>query len=415
MAELHPIRPIADDEFARAYAVDEHAFHSHWPAEPEMRHFRERFEFERSLAAFDGDLITGLAAAFTFRLSVPGAVMPTAGVTAVSVLPSHRRRGILRSLMTRQLGDIRDRGEAIAALWASEAGIYGRFGYGPASALSTVRIRRGEGQLAAGAPSDPGLRLRIADPQQARLEITKVYDAMIPGRPGLFARDDRWWNAALHDPEYRREGTAPLRCLLAEDTAGPKGYALYAAAPSWDEDDLPAGIIRIRELIAESPPAAAGLWRDLLSRDLTGEVMAPNRPVDDPLLHMLADPRRARVRMHDGLWIRLVNVPAALSGRSYAAPVDAVIEVADGLCPWNAGRWRLRAQGPGGPAAACERTGDPADLALPVSALGAAYLGGTRLGALAGAGLVTQLREGSLAAVSAAMSWDPAPWCPMVF
>jgi predicted acetyltransferase len=168
--------------------------------------------------------------------------------------------------------------------------------------------------------------------------------------------------------------------------------------------------------MADGPAAAAGLWRDLFSRDLTGEVAAWNRPTDDPLLHLLADPRRARARFRDGLWVRLVDLPAALTKRNYAAPAEVVIDVADEICPWNAGSWRLRVPGPGAAAqATCGRTDDRADLSMPVAALGAAYLGGTRLGALAAAGLVKELRPGALAALSTAMSWDPAPWCPMIF
>ena len=415
MTEQYAVRPLTEEEFARAYVVDQHAFHTTWPTEPEMRHFRQRLEFDRSLAAFDGPAIIAVAAVFSFRMSVPGAIMPTAGVTAVAVLPSYRRRGILRSLMTRQLADIHDRGEAIAALWASESGIYRRFGYGAASKLSSLRIRRGEGQLAHDAAPEGDLRLRIVEPQRARPELAMVYDAMLPGRPGALARDDRWWDAALYDPEYRRDGYGPLRCLLAEDSSGPRGYALYSGSPQWDEDGIPGGVISIRELIADGAAATAGLWGDLLSRDLTGEVLAWNRPLDDPLQHLLADPRRIRARTRDGLWIRLVDVPAALAKRGYAAPADVVIEVSDDTCPWNTARWRLRTAGAGEDRARCERTDEPADLALPVAALGAAYLGGTRLGELAGAGIVTELRPGALAQLSTAMSWDPAPWCPMIF
>ncbi|HUK69354.1 MAG TPA: GNAT family N-acetyltransferase [Streptosporangiaceae bacterium] len=416
MDEPYPVRPITEDEFAGMYAIDEHAFHTPWPAEPEIQHFSERFEFDRSLAAFDGAVIAGSACVFSIRLGVPGAVLPAAGVSGVSVLPPHRRRGILRSLMTRQLADIHDRDEPIAALWASEAGIYGRFGYGMASTHASFNIRRGDGRLTPDAPSDPGLLLRIAEPRRARQELAKVYDALLPYRPGSFIRDDRWWDAVLYDPGYRRDGSTPLRCLLAEDASGPRGYALYAASPHWDDDGIPGGTIRIRELMADGPAAAAALWRDLLSRDLTGSVVARNRPIDDPLLHLLADPRRARARFRDGLWIRLVDLPAALTQRRYAAAADVVIEVADEACPWNTGRWRLRAQGPTGAAVAeCGPTGDPADLRMPVAALGAAYLGGTGLGALAGAGVIKELRPGAVAAASAALSWDPAPWCPMVF
>ncbi len=416
MDESYPVRPITEDEFADMYAIDEHAFHTVWPAEPEMRHFKGRFEFDRSLGAFDGAQITGAACAFSFLLSVPGEVLPAAGVSGVSVLPTHRRRGILRSLMTRQLGDIHAGGEAVAVLWSAEAAIYGRFGYGLASQVASLRIERGDGRLAPEAPADPRLKLRIAEPDRVRRELAKVYDALLPCRPGLFARDERWWDAVLFDPGYRREGRGPLRCVLAEDSAGTRGYVLYSASPHWDADGIPYATIGIRELMADGPAVTAGLWRDLLSRDLTGEVVAWNRPVDDPLLHLLADPRRARARLRDGLWARLVDLPAALTKRSYAAPAEVVIDVTDEICPWNAGRWRLRVPGPGAAAAAaCERTDDQADLALPVAALGAAYLGGTRLGALAAAGQVTELRPGALAALSTAMSWDPAPWCPLVF
>jgi predicted acetyltransferase len=224
MDESYPVRPISEDEFADMCAIDEHAFHTTWPSEPEMQHFKGRFEFDRSLGAFDGAQIAGAACAFSFLLSVPGEVLPAAGVSGVSVLPTHRRRGILRRLMTRQLADIHAGGEAIAVLWASEAGIYGRFGYGLASQVASFSVERGDGQFAPGAPTDSRLRLRVVEPQRVRRELAKVYDALLPCRPGLFARDERWWDAVLFDPDYRREGRGPLRCVLAEDAAGARGY-----------------------------------------------------------------------------------------------------------------------------------------------------------------------------------------------
>ena len=148
------------------------------------------------------------------------------------------------------------------------------------------------------------------------------------------------------------------------------------------------------------------------------------RPADDPLLHLLADPRRARPQVSDGLWVRIIDVPAAMAARRYAAPLDVVIEVTDEMCPWNAGRWRVRGSGPvlagpgitAGPGTAeCERTSADPDVILPAATLGAAYLGGTSLGTLARAGLATEVRGGALAALSAALSWDPAPWCPTIF
>jgi predicted acetyltransferase len=442
----YPIRPITEDEFDSYHVVDEHAFHSAPVLPRERANMLARFEFDRSLAAFDPETgaPVGITAIYSFRFAVPGGMLPAAGVSWVGVLPSHRRRGVLRSLMHRQLSDIRDRGEPFAALWASEAGIYGRYGYGRASWHLAFTTRRGEGALlrsasdasAAAVSGDRGggaggeggargsggkLGVRLVAPADARSELAKVYDLMLQSRPGFFARNEPWWDRVLDDPEDQRKGTSPLRCILAEDDSGPRGYALYAGVQRWeDETFLPDSTLTVRELVAADPAASAALWGDLLSRDLTVDFRAQLRPVDDPLLFQLADPRRVRPQLADGLWVRLTDVPGALAGRRYSSPVDVVIEVRDRDLPDNAGRWRLRTVAGAEPAAdgwpaTCERTTDPADLALDVAELGAAYLGGTPLGTLANAGLVTELRPGAVRRLSAAMSWVPAPWCPMIF
>jgi len=414
MTERYPIRPISPAEFDAFHLVDQHAFHGS-PLSAEQRpKILSRFEFDRSLAAFDGSTPVGIAGAFSFRMRLPGTIAPVAGVTWVGVLPPYRRRGILRRIMHQQLAGIRDRGEALAALWASESVLYGRYGYGRASWHDTFTIRRGEGALAADLPADPGLRLRLTEPEAARAELAKVYDTALETRPGFFARNEVWWSRVLDDPEDNRKDASPLRCILAEDDAGPRGYALYAGVGRWDEDlFLPDGQLDVRELIAADPPASAALWADLLSRDLVTTVRAAARPVDDPVLFQLADPRRLRPVVTDALWIRITDLPAALALRRYACPVDVVLDVTDAIFPANAGRWRLRADDSG--RAACEPVSAEPDLTLGIAELGAAYLGGTRLGALAAAGRVTQQRAGALARLSAAMSWDPAPWCPLVF
>ncbi len=421
MTDRYPIRPVGEDELAAFYAVAEHAFNSSWPSEAAREHERVTLEFDRTLAAFDGTRPVGTACAYSFQMALPGAMAPVAGVSAVSVLPSYRRRGILSSLMRRQLADINDGNEAVAALFASEPGIYGRYGYGIASMHARFTIRRGEGRMVPLGPAsrdtgagDGDLRLRQAEPETSRTELAKVHDQAVPGRPGMLARDDRWWQAALHDPEYWRQGDTPLRCVIAEDAAGARGYALFSVNPTWDEHGIATGTLSIRELVFLDPAAAAALWGDLLSRDLVGEVKARLRPVDDPLLYLLADIRRARAQLADGLWVRLVDVGRALAQRQYAREVDVVIEVTDELLAANAGRWRLRA-GARQDGASCHRTSAPADVTAPVQSLGAAYLGGTGLGTLARAGLVSEIRPGAVAELSAAMSWDPPPWCPMIF
>jgi len=420
----YPIRPVSSDEFDGFHAVDMHAFNSSPLTGEDRERDVARIEFDRTLAAFDGPVQVGTAGAYSFQLTVPGSrTLPAAGVTWVAVLPSHRRRGVLTSLMRRQLADIRERGEPVAVLWASEATIYPRYGYGRAMWHADLTLYRGEGALARQVPVDGGLRLRIAEPAAVRPELAKVYEAVLASRPGFIARNEAWWQSAVFDPVDERQGASPLHCVLAEDDGGPRGYALYSGVNSWDaETALPDGVVTVRELVCADPAASASVSADLLGRDLITEFRLRRRPVDDPLLYQLADPRRARPRLKDALWARIIDVPGALAGRRYSAPVDTVIDVRDNLVPSNAGRWRLTTAEP----AAADRNGleascvpaaasAPADLALDIAELGAAYLGGTPLGALAGAGLVAEQRAGAVRKLSAAMSWDPAPWCPIRF
>ena len=232
----YPVRPIDENEIDGFLGVDEHAFNtSPWSAD-DRRVALDRFEFDRTLAAFDDATPVGVTMCYSFQLSVPGLQMlPAAGVTFVAVMPTYRRQGVLSSLMRRQLADVRDRGEPLAILWASEAVIYGRYGYGRASWHLDFTLRRGEGGLAAGrgAPAGDGLRLRIAEPEAALPELAKVYDAVLASRPGMFGRNDAWWRNAIFDPAEDRHGASPLRCLLAEDASGPRGYALYAGVDTW--------------------------------------------------------------------------------------------------------------------------------------------------------------------------------------
>jgi len=418
----YPIRPVEETELDSFLNVDEHAFNTSPWSESDRQVSVDRFEFDRTLAAFDDGTPVGVTMCYSFQLSVPGQEMlPAAGVTLVAVLPTHRRRGVLSGLMRRQLADVRDRGEPLAILWASEAVIYGRYGYGRASWQLGFTLRRSEGGLsraAAGLAATAGsdLRLRITEPEAALPELAKVYEAVLASRPGMFCRNDAWWRIMVYDPADQRQGASPLRCLLAEDASGPRGYALYSARDTWT-DSLPENVLTVRELMAADPAAITALGTDLFSRDLTTEFRLFRRPVDDPLLYHLADPRRTRPQLHDALWVRIVDLPRALAGRRYAGPVDVVIEVRDEILPANAGRWRLTTTGeaPGGLAASCVPASSAPDLALDVTDLGAVYLGGTRLGALAGSGLVAELRPGAVRQLSAALAWDPAPWCPMVF
>ncbi|MFE0047851.1 GNAT family N-acetyltransferase [Streptomyces albireticuli] len=367
--------------------------------------------FDRSIGAWDGPEVVGTTGAFDFRITVPGgAAVPAAGVTMVGVRPTHRRRGVLRAMMRRQLDDVRAWGEPIAVLTASEPEIYGRFGYGIAThslrvAVDTTRVR-----LAVPEGTD-GVRLRLSKPDEARDACEAVYARRVAARPGMLERRPGWEALPLLDPAGERAGASPLQCVLAEAGGRVVGYARYAVNPEWTQAG-PNGTVLLRDVEALTPEAYAALWRYLCGIDLTSRIVAENRPVDDPLLHLAGDVRRCEPAVRDQLHVRLVDVGAALAARAYRTPLDMVFEVADDFCPWNAGRWRLS----GGPkGASCERTEDAADLVLSVRELGAAYLGGVSPASLAAAGRVVEVREGALEEAATAFGGSVAPWLPHGF
>ncbi|MFG1701414.1 GNAT family N-acetyltransferase [Nonomuraea sp. NPDC049309] len=407
----YPIRPIEESEWPAFSRVLQEAFG--WAPHPALaERNKARTEFDRTLAAFDGDQMAGVTSIFSFTMTVPGGRLPVAGVTAVSVLPSHRRRGVLSSLMRRQLTDIRDRGEPVAALYASESAIYGRYGYGRASTNLPFRIDTHRSAFVPHAPQDPSLRIRVARPAEVRAELEELFASVVTRRPGRYARNRELWDEIFADDEPDQNGRGPLRSILAEDDQGVRGYALFRIKASWDDNDLPAGTLYLGEIEARDPAAYALLWRNVLDRDLVTRVETYGRPVDDPLLALLADHRQVRARWSDELWVRLVEVDRALSARAYSAPVDAVIEVEDDVCPWNAGRWRLTADPSG---AECKPVDDEPDVTLPVSSLGSAYLGDGLLTEQFHAGLLREHTAGTVRRLATAMSWSPKPWAGLVF
>lgn len=406
--DMRVLRPA---EWNRWYAALELAFGGVAEAPEERELWDALTEHERSLGVWEDEEVVGTAGAFSFRLSVPGgAVVPAAGVTMVSVSPTHRRRGVLTSMMRRQLADVRDRGESLAVLTASEPAIYGRFGYGGAATQLSAEIDLHRVRLSVPEGTD-GVRLRAADPAASRDRCEALYATLVSGRPGMLERLPGWEALGLLDPESGRDGGSPLRCVLAERDGRLVGYARFHTRPAWDERG-PKGVVALRDLQALDPAASAALWRFLWGIDLMSTLRVRNRPEDDSWQYLVSDLRRCERRLRDTLYVRLVEVGAALRARTYRAPVDVVFEVEDVFCPWNEGRWRLTGDARG---ATCERTEDAVDLALSVRELGAAYLGGVTLTSLAGAGRVREVRPGALAEASLAFGSDTAPWLPHGF
>jgi predicted acetyltransferase len=410
-APPYPIRPVSLEEFDRFLPAADAAFGDRSKKE-KVEAERSVFEPDRSLAAFDRDDVVGTASAFTLELTVPGAGVGAAGVTFVAVRPSHRRRGILTSLMRRQLRDVRDRDEPVAILWASESPIYWRFGYGVAALGASFTIDRKHAALLPDVRPPSG-RLRYLELGDAVSQFPLVYDAVRPTRPGFVDRPgERWWRYRVEDIEEHREGFGPLFFVLHGDEDGePDGYVIYTFKHDWSHG-ASHGIVRVEELVAATDDAAGDLWRFALDLDLSAVIDAWNRPVDDPLFHMVRDPRRLRMEIQETLWARLVDVASALGARRYGTEGGVVLDVRDAFCPWNEGRYELAA-GPEG--AECRATSREADVSLSAADLGAVYLGGIRFAVLARAGRVREERPGALARADAMFGWDPLPWCPHAF
>ncbi|MET9869551.1 GNAT family N-acetyltransferase [Streptomyces sp. NPDC006386] len=400
------LRILARDEWDKWYDTLLRSFGGVPEAAEERELWNSLTEFDRSLGVWDGDACVGTAGAFSFRVTVPGgASVPAAGVTMVSVAATHRRRGILTSMMRRQLDDVRALGEPLAVLTASEPAIYGRFGYGAATFHLNAEIDTSRVRLSV-PPGTDDVRVRYAVPADVLDACEAVCARLVPERPGMLARLPGWERLGLLDPESAREGASPLQCVVAERDGETVGYARFRVKPSW-ETPGPNGSVILRDSAALDPAADAALWRFLFDIDLTSTLVVRGRPVDDAWQYLVSDPRRCRPWVRDSLYVRPVDVGAALEARTYQTPVDVVFEVEDAFCPWNAGRWRLGGDAKG---ASCERTSDAADLALSVRELGAAYLGGVSLAALAAAGRVRELRRGALAEASPAFGSVVAPW-----
>ena len=352
--------------------------------------------------AADGEQIVGGAGAFQFDLTVPGGPVRAAGVTVVGVLPTHRRRGILRELMRVQLEDVHARGEPLAVLWASEAGIYGRFGYGLASVCGDMEIARSHTRFAR--PVEWPGTTRLVEREEASTLFPPIYDRVAAETPGMFARTGDWWaRRVLDDPEWRRQGGGDLVFAVLE-ADGPEAYALYRLNFAYD-GTVPSGATVVVEAMGVTPAATAAVWRYLLDIDWMARIEATLLPVDHPLFLLLLELNRMKFRLGDGLWLRLVDVGAALAERAYSAEGELVFEVSDAFCPWNDARFALDGT----------RTTAEPDLRLSVDALGSVYLGGFTFAELLRAGRVEEVSDRAVARADALFRTDLKPWCPEIF
>lgn len=358
--------------------------------------------------------LVGTNLTHSFDLPVPGGSVRCAGLTWVGVHPGHRRRGILTAMMRHHLAAVRERGEPVAALFAAEPAIYGRFGYGLASFQLQFTLPRRAALRDVPGADEVEVRFEAVDPQRHADLIGDCYELARRHRPGMVSRNTPGLRQAplVQHPFFYRD-TESLRIMSVPGPAGEplRGYALFRRKSSWVHGN-PEGTVLVTELVSRDPAATRALWGRLVDLDLTSRVETDPRPCDDPLLSLLMDVRVTSPRMSDGLWVRLVDVPAALAARRYPVPLDVVLEVSDEYCPWNAGRWRLVAERD---KARCEPTSAPADLSLDVAHLASAFLGGKSLSGLAAAGMVEVHRPGALHDAAPAFGWPVAPFCGWTF
>jgi predicted acetyltransferase len=400
------VRPCtSDEEVGAALNAIGHYFGHDYGAEDGAR-FAQWIERERMLAAYDGGLCIGGAGSLTYRMSVPGGDAPAAGVTVVGVLPTHRRRGVLTSLMRGLMDDARKRGEPLAYLWASEATIYGRFGFGLASMMGEMTLARDRVRFAA--PFEPRGVVRLVDEEESVRLFPPLYEQVYAQRPGLFARDHAWWSTRrLHDDPERRRGSGPLHRALLELDGEPAGYALYKVEQTW-EGGSSSGTLTVQEAVAPTPEAARELWRWLLDFDWTSQIVADLLPLDHELFLLLAEPRRMRFQLNDGVWVRPVDVLGALAARSYREAEPVVLEVTDAFLPDNAGRYRVGADG-------VERTSDAADVRLDVTGVGSVYLGGFSFADLVRGSRAEELTPQAASRADEVFRTDVEPWCAEIF
>ena len=406
-------RSITPDEVEAFVTTDAAAFGERAP-EVYLRTARETLEVDRTIVAFDAARMVATSASYTMTMSAPGgSSVPVGALSWVGVLPTHRRRGLLTEMIGRHLADARERGECFSALWASEAVIYGRFGYGTATSQMAFELSRPHARFR-DPVEDPG-RIELIDRETAEVVFPAVYEQTLAQRHGDLSRPPWHWVASVIELDHEVKEDRHWFHVVHSDRDGmTDGYAMYRYGEQ-DHDwawGLDRKLIEVYDLVAVDPVARAALWRFLLDLDLAAVLRSYNVALDEPLRWLLADPRRFRVTaMADALWLRPTDVAAALTARSYATPGAVVIEVVDPLLPEVGGRFRLDVDDD----VTVERTDGAADLTLGPAELGAVYLGGVSLATLIAAGRVTVHTPRAAALADAMFATPRAPFCSTEF
>ena len=389
------IRTIAENEFLDWSSAEALGFTTH-ATEEYIRIAHSIAELDRTFGAFDGDQIVGTTTTRTSALTVPGGIAPLGFVDDVSVLPTHRRRGILTQMMRAQLDQIHERGEPLSALTASESLIYERFGFGIASWADGWEIDRRH--TAMKLPPSGGGRLTFVDPHTARSEWPILHKCISQDRVGMVHYNSAYWGVALWDSEWQRRRASEFFHVAYLRDGHISGMCTYRIRNSQ---------VLVVFLLGEDAEVEAELWQFCFSIDLMSEIQAFARPLDDPLPWRLEDVRRLRRTRNDHMWLRLIDVEAALEARQYDSEGTVTLRVSDDFCAWNDGVYRLEA-GPGG--AVCVASEESPDLHLTVADLAAVYMGGESFSTLARAGRLRADDKSATTLADRMFRTERAPW-----
>ena len=408
------LRNPTADEYPRFVAPLAIAF-SEEISDAAIENDRQTIELDRFFGAFDGDEVVGCAGAYSLRLTVPGGEVGAAGITGVGVLPTHRRRGILRSMMRRMFDQARERAESVAILWASEGAIYQRFGYGFGTLATEIEALKDK--VVFSNPVEPAGQMRIVSLDDAVRRFPPVYDAIRGSTPGFVARTEaRWRYEMLADADYMRHGNGHKVLALLEVDGEDRGFVIFRTRSEWDGTG-PKDVITVLELIGLDPIVEQYLWQWVFSIDLVGTVRSVRGRVPHPLQLLVTEPRRLNVMVKDGTWLRIIDLPASLRGRGYTGRGTLAFDVTDEFCPWNAGRWRLTVPGADGECVTVEAAPAAAemDLAADIRDLACVYLGAVRFADLARVGRVRERRPGAIALADELFATASAPWNSTMF
>lgn len=403
--ELQRLSPEDALPFARSVSRNFYEDESDADLDIWVRLIREPELDFRGWVVRDGEQIVANYGIYSMDISTPGGGrMPMAGVTAVGVSQTHRRRGLLKQMMTAGLDDAAERGEPVAMLYASESTIYGRFGFGVVAPTWRYRIDRG---VTFRDPVDTSI-VEAATPEQAHAEWPAILDAVRDRRPGCATRTPEWWRGAVvYDPDSWRHGASSRRLIHVPG----RGYAGYRLKDGEWKDNLPDASVKVGEVVAIDAEAEAALWQFLCDIDLTSTITAGLRPPDCALPELVTDRFRLRARSSVPLYARILDVAKAFEGRTYATSGHLRLAVADATRD-QSGTWLLDASPAG---SAMTRDDDDADLELPIDALASVWLGGVKAVQLAAARRLVERRPGAAADLDRLVATDHAPWTPFEF